>query len=459
MEFTPNCIYQQLILDAPERFILAIAGAQAGKTTIGAVWFVNLIGENYAARSAAGDEKPRQWMICVPKYGTFEQSTQAKFEEFLPKDWCKDGFKAQRKCYDLVWGDKIFVRSMDEPESMEGATLSGSWMDEFGDMPEEAWIYMQARLARYRGRCIMTTTPYLGKFWVKKAVYHRAGRLVSNDNGDCHDKKIESPDSDPNILAVKWKTKDNPALDPQDIERQRAFLTPEMFELRYEAEFTSPQGLVYKSFTDDDIIKPFAIPDEWRKFGGVDFGFGSTTAAVCVAEKPLEPTDKPGTLPTFYVYRELYRKGVFLEQLAMFLNQERMGRVLGDPRGAQEMAELSRVYGVQHLGKADNSVIPGCEKINSLFQQKRLKVFSSCPETILELREYHHKSENSNKDSDGLPAKVHDHAVDSLRYAFSRDSSKVYHTNPRSIKYQVMHSVRPVARRSTMGQADRFTGY
>jgi PBSX family phage terminase large subunit len=442
--------FQQMALDETARYILCIAGAQGGKTLLGALWLLLVIQQN-ANAGVYGD-----YLICAPTVKILNQSTMVKFLQLFPKDWGE--WKEQKQCFELneAFGNgKIFVRSADDPNHLEGMTLRGAWLDEFGQMVNQVWVNIQARLGALRGRCIMTTTPYLGYFWVKDQVYNKALRLNAAPT------KCEDPD--PELAVVEWNTADNPGFPPEELARQRKILSTEVYQLRYEGKFTRPHGLVYKDFDPaTDVVKPFPIPAHWRRFGGLDFGFGSITTVVGVVEKP-EVRDKDKrvvTPPEYYIFREFYKKGALLHEVAAAIENMGLRYTLGDPRGAQEIAELQRAHGVKGVSRANNEVEMGIERIKTLFIEKRLKVFANCRNVIEELQTYHYKLDQDDKANDGKPVKSHDHAMDGLKYAFSRNMEGIYKEKPTSIKYQ-MHKRFPtqVRRSMTHNAADRFTGY
>ena len=447
MNFTPNQPKQQLVFDCKKRFILAMAGKQGGKTTVGAAWFLREIYSNYLARVAKGDATPRQWLICGPSHKNLNQGALPKFKEFFPSDWGE--WKEQKSCFDLVWGDTIFVRSADDPDDIESMTLSGAWLDEFGRMDKSVWENIQARVMRYQARVVMTTTPYLRQFWLKSDVYDRACEM----NGQPTNKD----DTDPEIVVIKWKTSENPAISKDDLERQRRLLSPEAYELAYEAEFTKPQGLVYRDFDHEgDVLTPFSIPETWERFGGLDFGFGSITCLLCVAKKP-EVRDDKGAIKepaVFYVFREVYEKGMLLPQLARHIMANNLRYILYDPRGAQESAELSSaVFGVKGLKAADNGIEAGVDRLKVLFMEHRVKVFKNCKNFIAEILGYYN-------DEDGIPVKKNDHAMDALKYAFSRQMEGMFKENPRSVRYQYRTTLVPrVTRGDVMNDANSLTGY
>src|SRR5262245_27894960 len=129
LEFTPH-IGQQYTLDSKARFIADITGLQGGKTTGGAIWFLREIYESYK-RGERGN-----WLIAAPTVKILQQSTLPKFREFFPNDW--GSWKEQKQCFELAWGDSIFVRSTDEPDHLEGMTVRGAWIDEAGQIDAEA---------------------------------------------------------------------------------------------------------------------------------------------------------------------------------------------------------------------------------------------------------------------------------------------------------------------------------
>jgi hypothetical protein len=445
--------YQQMVLDSQSRLILCLAGAQGGKTTIGMVWLLLQLQKNLKSGV------PGQFLIATPDYKTWISSTKVKFYEMFPTDWGAGqnlGWHEKDGYFETAWGAKIYVRSVDNPNSIEGMTLDAAWLDEFGNMEELVWINIQRRVLAKKGRIIFTTTPYPKNLGLLRQVYS----LASTINDKPVDKPAEQLYKD--LAIYEWTTSQNPGIDPVFLEEQKKLMSKEMFDLSYNAKLASPQGLVYPDFDlENDVVAPFPIPAHWRRFGGIDFGFGSITAVVVIAEQPpeLDAQGKPKSLPTFFIIREFYEKGAGLNKVAAFLHMQDMSSILGDPRGAQEMHELSRAYGVRFLSKADNSVESGIERLKVITQEHRVKAFKNCVNFIDEISTYHYKPETGDKDSDGLPAKVHDHEMDAFRYAFSHEFHKVYKPTMSSIKYKMQTSLKPIARRSTMPLPNKYTGY
>jgi hypothetical protein len=53
--------------------------------------------------------------------------------------------------------------------------------------------------------------------------------------------------------------------------------------------------MIYARFNDSMILEPFEIPADWRRAGGIDFGYKHPTAAVWLARNPEG---------TYYLYQE-----------------------------------------------------------------------------------------------------------------------------------------------------------
>src|SRR5215470_17990390 len=131
---------QQEALEEEERFIITIYGIQGGKTTIGSVWMCKGIYQDFQEGKRGAD-----YLIAAPTEKILQQSTLPKFKSILPRDWAV--WHENRKVFELAWGDRIFVRSTDEPEHLEGMTIRRAWLDEAGQMKSQVWVNIQGRTA------------------------------------------------------------------------------------------------------------------------------------------------------------------------------------------------------------------------------------------------------------------------------------------------------------------------
>lgn len=415
--------HQQEVMASTARFIGCISGIRGGKTTIGAIWLLNQINVDRES-GKLGD-----YLICAPTNKILDQSTVPKFKEFFPSDW--GTWKEQKSCFELNWNRtgttepcRIYVRSMDEPDSIEGMDCLAAWMDEAGKMKSQAWINVQGRLSVQKGRCIITSTPYASNWFFR----------------DFYKKK-----DDVDFCIITWASTDNPVFPKDEFERMKKALPKAIFERRYLGKFTRLEGLVYPEFDEDThVVDPFVIPKGWLKFGGLDFGRRDPNAVECIAKDPDSNT--------FYVFSEFYRNETLLRVISEFLETSELSYVLADAHDSQLIAELNQYYGNKNIKEADKTIDVGIERIRSLLIEERIKFFrGKCPHLIEEIQEYHYSESNDDKVSRDKPVSKNDHALDALRYAFSRPLQGLYAARVSRVVKQRF------SRRATI--SDSITGY
>jgi PBSX family phage terminase large subunit len=436
-EFKPHK-YQQLVLDAPERFINAIAGKQSGKTMVGPVWLCAEIYKNFE-KGLRGD-----YLITAPTNKILEQAALPKFKDVMPKDWGE--WKEQRHCFELVWGDKIYVRSADEPKHIESMTLRAYWGDEAGQFKWEVHQNLMARVAIHMGRGLYTTTPYTAN-WLKRDVLKRAGRY--------NEKVVENGDK--TIAVINWTSADNPYFSKEEFERLKNVLPAAIFERDYCGKFTQLTGLVFPFDDEDYVVDAFEVPTEWKRTGGLDFGSSDPTACLSIAE------DSTRVPSVFYVCREFYQSNVGqLSIVANFIKEEGLTRVGADGQSKQLISELVNAFGLGQItgisGPAKD-IESGCKRIYELLKTGRLKVFRNCRNLIEELGQYHYPSPNDERPTPDKPVDYFNHAIDALRYAFSLGASgkQIYTDSENRIASKKAY-VRGMVQRANRN-ADPFTGY
>lgn len=453
-EFVPHP-HQDRAIASERRFIACVSGVQGGKTTVGAVWLLREIYKFFEAKNL-GD-----FLIAAPTVKVLQQSTLPKFKEFFNRTgW--GVWKEAKGCFELKamgmspGGEpyKIYVRSTEEPDLLEGMTVKAAWLDEVGQMKDAVWTNVQGRLAIAQGRCIMTTTPYAPN-WFWRDIMRKAGTI----NGVVQ----EDPDANPDVDMVTWRSVDNPAFPKAEYDRAKATMSKALFERRYEGKPTMLEGLVYEEINDDCFVKPFAVPQDWVKFAGVDFGHSDPNVILKIAIKPAKAaTEKTAAEPAvFYVYEEFYKRGALLHEMAASLQKEPLEFILADPSAAQEIAELSRFHGVKRIQSADNTQDVGIERVRLLIHEGRLRFFRGrCENAIREVLSYHYPAPNEDRKVQDKPVGVNDHAMDALRYAFSRPNVEgLYAARERRVVRQDKRNPFAWGDETETFAGDRFTGY
>jgi PBSX family phage terminase large subunit len=319
---------------------------------------------------------------------------------------------------------------MDDPESVEGMEAHAAWGDEVGKMKAGSWETITGRLSVTKGPCIITTTPYASG-WFYRDIF------------------LKGLEGDENYENITWSSIDNPAFPQDEFERKRRELPRAIFERRYLGKFTRLEGLVYPEFEEDvHVIEPFDIPDDWVRFGGLDFGYSNPNAIVCIAEDP--------NTRIFYVYKEFYQNEILLKNISNFLKDQGLSYVLADTQSAQLIAELRNFYDHKEIKEADKAIDVGIQRIRTLLSEKRLKFFREvCKNTLEEIETYHYPPPNPDKVFKDKPVPKKNHAMDALRYSFSRPIQGLYLNRKRS-KVDNSKRQRLMLRRRNLNP---YTGY
>ncbi len=350
---------------------------QSGKTTFGSVWIMN----------ESEQRGPGDYLIIAPTYKILQQSTMQKFQELVPQGW--GTFNKAESVFRTKSGMTFFLRSAEHPESIEGITAKAIWADEASLMKADAWLMMQGRVSRTQGRILCTFTP-IALNWIHKELEKDKARVLRGEPSD--------------IEFIQFRSVDSPYFPKEEFERARRMLTPTQFQLRYEGIFGKAEGLIYSDFCEYNIVDDFAIPKDWTKAGGIDWGYNNPF--VCL-EGALNPDD------VLFIYKERYKSRCLLKEHAECLSPDIT--YFADPSGKQEIEEMIALgFDVQ---SANNDVNIGIQKVNERIrpttddrQSIRLKVFRSCVNTINEKSLYRYDKEKER------PVKEDDHCMDAERY-------------------------------------------
>lgn len=279
---------------AERRFVLVLAGTQSGKTTVGPMWLFREM-----QRRGPGD-----YLIASPTFPLMEIKVVPEFKRLFANmgnmgDYVASPirkFTLNRRGNQTLFGNPdpgeethIYFGYGSDPDSLESATYKAAWLDEAGQKKFRlaSWEAILRRLSIAQGRVLLTTTPYtLG--WLKTELHDKAG----------------DPDSD--IALVNFPSIANPLFTKAEWERAKRTLPAWKFNMFYRGVFDRPPGLIYDCFDPArHLIPRFAIPEEWERFLGLDFG-GVNTAGIFFA-KERNAEGKP--TKRYIGYREYHAGG------------------------------------------------------------------------------------------------------------------------------------------------------
>jgi hypothetical protein len=308
-----------------------------------------------------------------------------------------------KKADDPMWG-RIILRSAEAQSGLEATTAKAAWLDEAGQ-PEfhvETWEAVLRRLSLAMGRALLTTTIYdLG--WVKTVIY---------------DAWVKG---DPDIQVINFDSTENPAFPPEEALRAERSMPRWRYDMQYRGVFSRPAGMIYDCFDRACVIPRFYIPDNWKRYLGLDFG-GVNTAGVYLAAEP-------GTR-MLYAYR-VYHAGqrTAVEHAREMLKTEPgvPTCVGGSPSEEQWRAEFrsggvingERVVGLPVRAPLVKEVQVGIDRVYACFKRNEIQIFDDLEPLISEIESYSYKVDSVGVPTGEIDNKAKYHRADALRYIVS----------------------------------------
>lgn len=372
--------YQTDAFYAPNRFIAAISGIQGGKTFTGALW----------SRTEWDRFPEDDGLICAPTYKILQQSTLPKFFE-INTDLQKY-YKKGDSVIEIPNRGKIYIRSTENPNTLEGMTLRWCWADEAGQMSVDAWINIQGRLSIKKGRCFITTTPYYFN-WLVTDFFEQ----FKKGNKD--------------YKVVQFRSIDNPYFPPEEYNRVKGTMDKRVFERRYMGLFTKMEGLVYDDFNYNQHTFIEAPKVFNNVIAGIDWGFTAPASIVVIGEMDSE----------FWLIDEFYGSKKTTEELKEiaknFREKYRINKFYADSAEPDRIEEFRRagLYTIE----ANKDIEWGTNKVRQLIKENRFRVNKKCQFFLDEIEKYHYPEQKEGEESKENPEKIDDHAMDATRYALA----------------------------------------
>jgi len=330
----------------------------------------------------------------------------------------EESFDKELQTLTLENGSTIeFMSYEQDTEKFAGTSRHGIWYDE--EPPREIFVECQMRLIDTGGISWMTMTPLEGMNWVYDDIYLRA--------------QVDS-----SVEVWEVDISDNPHINSVEIEAIMSGLTQEEREARAHGKFVQIGGLIYKEFSDRNIVNPFIPPKDWLWLASVDHGLNNPTAWGWFAIAP------DGRVVLF---NEWYKSGHIVSYHAQkvheinAVHEREPDYYVGDPsiRNSDPITGTSvLIEYVNHgipivLGNnAAGSVSAGIDLVKKHVigigdppnNVPTLYVTKNCINTIREMQRYRwakwvSRKANEEKNKQEQPVKKDDHTCDMLRYAIS----------------------------------------
>lgn len=384
--------------NAARRIVLMFAGTQSGKTAFGPWWLFR----EYQ-RKGQGD-----YLAVSSTYDLFKLKMLPEiryvFETILRKGkwWAgdlvmelpdPDGNYWAKSASDRMYA-RIILRSARAKGGLESATANAAWLDELGhpDFSLDAWQAIMRRLSLSRGRVLGTTTLY-NFGWMKRVLYDPWERNERDD-----------------VDVINFRSTMNPAFPVEEYDRARLEMPTWQFDLFYNGIYTKPAGLIYNSFDDKRCVIPrFVIPDNWRRYVGMDFG-GVNTVSLHYAEEP-----ETGRL---FLYKEYKAGGKTAAEHAQAIKAVQRGipTVVGGAASEDQWRLEFSSAGLPIYPPAIKDVEVGIQRVYAAHKRNKIMVFEDCEGYIDEKTRYSRKLDDLNQPTEEIEDKSTYHFMDAERY-------------------------------------------
>ncbi len=407
------------------RIIAVIAGRQSGKTVTGPPWLFN----EMRARG------PGDYLIASPSFQLLAKKALPEFErlfikqlrlgKFVGRD---HHFEVSKQGCDALWGEvpsettKIFFGHADMPETLESATAKAAWLDECGQrrFHLESYEAIRGRLAVCRGRCLMTTTPY-SQNWLKSQIWDKAG-LIHRWDDNLKLTESRYPEKEADIHVISFNSLLNPTFPRDEFESMVRSLPQWKMDLFYRGKFTRPAGVIYDCF--DEIVhkcSPFAIPQAWPRYLGMDFG-GVHTAGVFLAAELNNNGNETGRL---FAYREYPVAGRWAAMTAkvhtesLLMGEVRKPIAVGGAASEDNWRREFTQAGLTIREPPIKEVDVGIDRVYGAIKSNQLFVFDTCVGLLDELASYSRELDENGNVTERIEDKETYHRLDCLRYIIS----------------------------------------
>ncbi len=400
---------QRIVRDSPARFKVLACGRRWGKTLLGVALCVES-----AVRGG------HAWWIA-PTFPIASIGWRAirKLVKQIPYSEIREGDRMAI----LPGGGWIQVRSADNPDSLRGEGLDLAVFDECAFQVEEAWTEaVRPALSDRKGKALFISTPQ-GRNWF----WRLWARGQEDTAGDW--------------ASWQFPTKDNPHIDPTEVDAAKAGLPERIYAQEYEADFSLSEGVFFPEWSEaKHVIPAREIPASWVRWVSIDWGFADPFCALWFARDPESRR--------VYVYRELYQRGLREDQQAQLILQhngnDRISQYVADPSMWNARTESNRpaIATIYHacrvpIAQAGNSRISGWQIVRSTLagDTPRLQVMGNCRNLIRTLPEQLHDPIDVEDLADKIKTtKTEDHACDTLRYGLVAEAQPVHAFTQRAFK-------------------------
>ena len=380
MKYKPHTS-QQLFHNSKTRFRILSCGRRWGKTISGANEFIDEMG-NAGPEAVGFAVAPTFW------------HTQKQWKEFLhycPTKLITDIHRGEHKIT-LIGDREVWFRSCDNPDSLRSEGLDILWMDEGGQIKEEAWNEaLRPALMDKKGKAFFTGTPK-GRNWYWQLW------MRGQDKTDLDYESWAFPSGD------------NPYIDPDEIADTFKGMTDLAYRQEIMAEFIDDIGAVFRA-VKACIHGSYEDPTSHKRYYmGVDLAKHVDYTVICIL-------DENGHLVHFDRFSQI--NWVFQQKRIANIAKKYNAHVIidstgvGDPIFDQLERGGLRMQGYKFTNASKQDLI---ENLSILLENQEIS-YPNEPVLINELMMFGYKQSPSGIITYGAPENYHDDCVIGLALA------------------------------------------
>lgn len=241
------------------------------------------------------------------------------------------------------------------------------------------------------------------------------------------DRRYRNSESGEDYVFIPARVTDNPVLMKTNPEYVRTLenLPEHLRRAHLEGDWDVLAGQYFGEFSRNrHVVEPFAVPNDWRRFSAMDWGYNDPCAVLWFAVAPNGRV---------YVYRESYERRMLssrmAERIRFLTGDEKIAYTVASPDAWQQrgmngsgdvsgmsIAEVFERGGVPLL-RADNARVAGWQRVREYLANREdglpgLQIFASCTNLIRTLPMLTYDTGNPEDVGDHQE----DHAPEALRY-------------------------------------------
>lgn len=399
------------------KFIWYCGGFGSGKSFIGSQATIRQAMMNPNGRS----------LVCRQTMVDLKATTMKTFFEVLDPRLILKWNKTE-SLLTLINGHEIYFWGLDNIEKLKSLEIGFFWIDEVNEVAELTFNVLKGRLRNkhHKKRLGILTSNSEGKNWTYKQFVLGKGIKTAQDLAK--------------YWIIKAPSNENTYL-PKDYLEVLNSYTGDLLERYVKASWDVFEGQIFPDFHREiHVIKPFAIPETWKKIGGIDHGERSPSTFVWAAISPSG---------NIFIYREYSLAGEGVDQHVKNIyelnKKDKLEYIVIDPsvksvRGTsgrkidtEYKEEWIKTFGeVMPLRYANNDVNTGIARLHKYFRidperihpstkkkgAPRIFYFDTCPQAADDTEGYKWKkiSPTNENDPEEKPRKKDDHVLDPIRY-------------------------------------------